>query len=208
MDGADPWQGQQLLEQEQWEKMENQTKTAYAAFVQAQKAFQPALKDKTNPAYRSKYADLGSCIEAVSPALHTNGFALMQRTKMAEAGVSVQTIFLHETGFELDGGTLFVPAVKNDPQGFGSAITYARRYSLLAACGIAPEDDDGNAAVAAAIKAAKGLIESAETVDAIKSALYAASNKYPQHAQDFREIATQRKGVLIAAQHYDQKVGA
>jgi hypothetical protein len=57
----------------------------------------------------------------------------------------VETVFVHESGETLDCGKLYVPAVKHDAQGHGSALTYARRYSLMAACGIAPEDDDGNA---------------------------------------------------------------
>ena len=57
-----------------------------------------------------------------------------------------RTVFLHTSGETLSSGPLHVPASKNDPQGYGSALTYARRYSLMAACGIAPEDDDGNAA--------------------------------------------------------------
>jgi hypothetical protein len=60
--------------------------------------------------------------------------------------VIIETIFLHESGESLNCGQLFVPANKHDAQGFGSALTYARRYSLMAACGIAPEDDDGNTA--------------------------------------------------------------
>ena len=55
------------------------------------------------------------------------------------------TVFVHESGETLECGILHVPASKQDPQGYGSALTYARRYSLMAACGIAPEDDDGNA---------------------------------------------------------------
>jgi hypothetical protein len=55
-------------------------------------------------------------------------------------------VFLHESGQTIRSGKLHVPAAKQDPQGYGSALTYARRYSLMAACGIAPEDDDGNAA--------------------------------------------------------------
>jgi hypothetical protein len=58
--------------------------------------------------------------------------------------VVIETVFIHESGEMLEGGRLFVPAAKADPQGFGSALTYARRYSLMAACCIAPEDDDGN----------------------------------------------------------------
>jgi hypothetical protein len=58
----------------------------------------------------------------------------------------LETVFLHESGEALEGGMLHVPATKHDAHGYGSALTYARRYSLMAACGIAPEDDDGNAA--------------------------------------------------------------
>lgn len=116
-----------------------------AAFVKAKRSFGPALKDKTNPAFRSKYADLGACLEAVEDALLENGIALLQETFEDPSGVTVETVFLHESGEERRCGKLHVPASKQDPQGYGSALTYARRYSLMAACGIAPEDDDGNA---------------------------------------------------------------
>jgi hypothetical protein len=117
-----------------------------SALVKAQKAFGPALKTATNPHFRSKYADLSACVEAVIDALHENGIALIQRNHLDETGVTVETVFIHESGEMLDCGKLHVPAAKSDPQGYGSAQTYARRYSLMAACGIAPEDDDGNAA--------------------------------------------------------------
>lgn len=117
-----------------------------AALVKAQREFGPALKAKTNPAFRSKYADLGACIEAVIDGLNNNGIMLMQPCHEVENGVTVETVFIHESGEVYSAGKLHVPAVKQDPQGYGSAITYARRYSLMAACGIAPEDDDGNAA--------------------------------------------------------------
>lgn len=117
-----------------------------SALVKAQKAFGPALKTNTNPAFRSKYADLSACVEAVIDALSANGIFLTQRTLECESGITVETVFLHESGEQLSSGPLHVPASKQDPQGYGSALTYARRYSLMAACGIAPEDDDGNAA--------------------------------------------------------------
>lgn len=117
-----------------------------AAFVKAQKAFGPALKSSTNPHFRSRYADLSACVEAVIDSLNFNGIALMQRTYESKEGVTVETVFVHESGEVMESGMLHVPAVKHDAQGFGSALTYARRYSLMAACGIAPEDDDGNAA--------------------------------------------------------------
>lgn len=116
------------------------------ALVKAQKGFAPALKTNANPFFKSKYADLSVCIEAVIDALHENGIALIQRNHDCADGVKVETILLHESGEEFSGGVLHVPALKNDPQAFGSALTYARRYSLMATCGIAPEDDDGNAA--------------------------------------------------------------
>jgi len=116
-----------------------------AAFVKAQRQFGPALKTSTNPHFRSKYADLSNCIEAVIDALNANGIGLMQRTYESKDGVMVETIFVHESGEVMECGLLHVPASKQDPQGYGSALTYARRYSLLAATGLAPEDDDGNA---------------------------------------------------------------
>jgi hypothetical protein len=126
-------------------------KSIAAALVKAQKEFGPALKTSTNPAFRSsssggKYADLAACIEAVIDGLNNNGIYLMQLNEERENGICVQTIFIHESGEQLSSGSLYVPAAKHDPQGFGSALTYARRYSLMAACGIAPEDDDGNMA--------------------------------------------------------------
>ena len=117
-----------------------------AAFVQAQRNFAPALKKADNPYFGSKYADLAVCIEAVIDALHDNGIALIQHTDQSEKGVLVSTVFLHESGERMETGSIFVPASQNSPQAFGSALTYARRYSLMTACGIAPEDDDGNAA--------------------------------------------------------------
>jgi hypothetical protein len=116
------------------------------ALVKAQKAFGPALKTSTNPHFKSRYADLSACVEAVMGGLNDNGIALVQQLHEAEHGVTVETVFIHESGEMLNCGKLFVPATKQDAQGFGSALTYARRYSLMAACGIAPEDDDGNAA--------------------------------------------------------------
>ena len=121
-------------------------KNIATALVKAQQAFGPALKTSTNPHFRSRYADLSACVEAVIEGLNGAGIALIQRTSEDHVGVTVETVFVHESGEMLECGKLHVPASKQDPQGYGSALTYARRYSLMAACGIAPEDDDGNAA--------------------------------------------------------------
>ena len=80
---------------------------------------------------------------------------MIQRTSEDNTGVTVETVFVHESGEMMECGKLHVPASKQDPQGYGSALTYARRYSLMAAAGIAPEDDDGNAASKVKVSATK-----------------------------------------------------
>jgi hypothetical protein len=163
--------------------------------VAAKKAFGPALKDKNNPAFRSKYADLGACIDAVEEALLANGIAFFQETSEDPTGVTVETVFLHESGESLRCGKLHVPASKQDPQGYGSALTYARRYSLMASCGIAPEDDDGNAASKATTtkgnmaqtngakksieEVVKGIVDGVKAGDAKGAAAYLASLQEP-----------------------------
>jgi len=121
-------------------------KNIATALVKAQKEFGPALKTATNPHFRSKYANLSSCVEAVIDALNNNGIFLLQKNYDHQNGIMVETVFVHESGEMLECGCLFFPAAKNDAQGFMSALTYGRRASLMAACGIAPEDDDGNKA--------------------------------------------------------------
>ena len=143
-----------------------QNTKAAAAFVAAQKAFAPATKSSTNPHFKSKYADLAACVEAVLDALNAQDLALMQVCHESESGVLVETIFLHASGESISGGKLHVPSAKNDPQGYGSALTYARRYSLMAACGIAPEDDDGNAASKTTAKTPKAAEQDPRITDA------------------------------------------
>ena len=117
-----------------------------ASFVKAQRQFGPALKKSVNSHFKSKYADLTSCIDAVMDGLNANGIALMQRSFECKDGVMVETTFIHESGEVMESGLFHVPASKHDAMGFGSALTYARRYSLMTACGISSEDDDGVAA--------------------------------------------------------------
>ena len=150
------------------------------ALVKAQKAFGPALKSSTNPHFKSRYADLAACVEAVIAGLNDNGIALIQKCYDCANGVMVETMFVHESGEMLECGILHVPASKQDPQGYGSALTYARRYSLMAACGIAPEDDDGNAASRKVEKPTVLIapliasIDAATTEDELKAAYFEA----------------------------------
>lgn len=120
------------------------------AMAKAFAEIEAATKSANNPHFKSKYADLGAVIEAVKPPLIKYGLFFTQRSHPAETGVSVETVLHHEGGEELSLGTLFVPANKQDAQGFGSALTYARRYGLMTAFGVPAEDDDGNAASASA----------------------------------------------------------
>ena len=102
-------------------------KEIFSALVKAQKEFGPALKSSTNPHFRTKYAALDACIEAVIDALNNNGIMLMQQTHPCDDGVIVETTFIHESGQLFSAGKLHIPAGKHDPQGFGGALTYARR---------------------------------------------------------------------------------
>ena len=119
------------------------------AFVEAQKEFEKTGLEGKNPHFRSNYARLDACVAAVKPALNKHGIALIQKTHECENGVKVETIFMHETGEQISGGLLYVPSEQQSPQKYGSALTYARRYSLLTACGVPPEeklDDDAEVA--------------------------------------------------------------
>jgi hypothetical protein len=127
-------------------------KSIATALAAAQINMGKALKQTSNPHFRSKYADLGSVMDACLPALNAHGIAVIQPTGEDEIGRFVETRLIHgESGEQL---SCRVPLIvsKNDMQGYGSAVTYARRYGLMAMAGIAPEDDDGNAAAKAAPK--------------------------------------------------------
>lgn len=124
--------------------------TLAQAYVAAFAEIEGAVKDAANPHFKSKYADLPSVIAAIKPALAKHGLAFWQLCEPSDDGVVVETVLLHVSGEERSLGKLFVPANKKDAQGFGSAQTYARRYSLQTAFGVPAEDDDGNAASRAA----------------------------------------------------------
>ena len=116
------------------------------ALIKAYSEITSAEFDKVNPHFKSKYASLESVIKAVKPSLLKHGILYRQVSKYTENGICIETIF-HGHGEELGTGEIFLPVDKRTAQGFGSALTYARRYSLSLACGIgSEEDDDGNQA--------------------------------------------------------------
>jgi hypothetical protein len=130
---------------------------------------------KSGGTYSYTYADLGDVIDSVRPVLYKNGLAVMQDVTGEGRSVFVQTLILHTSGDVLRFGPISLPA-GDTPQTMGSAVTYCRRYALLAALGIATEDDDGQAAKPAPeptySKAALDLYEQCRSLpDAAKAAL-------------------------------------
>jgi hypothetical protein len=117
-----------------------------AALLQAQKRITFAAKDAKNPAFRSTYADLPSVIDAIKPALNEAGIVFVQTMSPSNDGfLAITTRLMHESGEWIED-TATMPLQKHDPQGYGSAVTYGRRYSLAAITGLYQDDDDGNAA--------------------------------------------------------------
>lgn len=116
------------------------------ALAAAQAEMTSAAKDGHNPAFHSSYATLASCLDACRGPLTRHGLAVVQMPRQIPDGlVEVETMLLHESGASVSSALAARP-VKSDPQGIGSAITYLRRYGLLAMVGLAPDDDDGEAA--------------------------------------------------------------
>lgn len=124
-------------------------KELFTALALAQAEMEAATKDSNNPFFKSKYADLNSVMGAVKPALAKHGLAFVQVCHDAEHCAKVETVIVHASGEQFKCGAVSVPVSKHDAQGYGSALTYARRYSLAAAFGVGAEDDDGNAAAKA-----------------------------------------------------------
>lgn len=116
------------------------------ALAEALPKLEGAKKNSANPHFKSKYADLGAVIEAIRP-IAEHGIWYRQVLHEGADGVTVETLYIGH-GASISAGTLFMPADKKNAQGYGSALTYARRYSLQTAFGLATEDDDGNAASA------------------------------------------------------------
>jgi hypothetical protein len=185
------------------------TKVLYAAMTKAFAAMEGANKDTVNPHFKVRYADLASVVSAIKPALTENDLWFRQFTHEQSGGVCVETMVCHTSGEELSFGKLFVPASKQDAQGYGSALTYARRYSLMTAFGICPEDDDGNAAKPAPKQVVKEPLitdEGRDIIIALASSIAFNVNDILQayEVKDLRELtarqadaATKRLNTMI-----------
>lgn len=118
-----------------------------AALAKAQGEMKNPGFDSTNPHFRNKFASLAAVRNAVVPVLAQHGISIVQSLTTADGMIGCETMLLHSSGQTLKFGPLYLPATKTDAQGYGSAATYARRYSLMAVAGVVgDDDDDANAA--------------------------------------------------------------
>ena len=158
-------------------------KSIASALAAAQANMGKALKQTTNPHFKRKYADLGSVMDACLPALNEAGIAVIQPAGEDETGRYVETVFIHgESGDRL---SCRVPLIvdQNNMQRYGSAVTYARRYGLMAMAGIAPEDDDGHEASQSAPQQQQRKAAPEPTQEAIDRTC-----EYIREATDMREL--------------------
>jgi hypothetical protein len=130
-------------------RSESITKVA-TALHKARAAFLPITRDKINPHFRSKYADLACILDAIRDGFAANDLVLLQPTEETPEGTTVETVILHAPSGEWIGSSYAVKwANRDDAQGKGAGLTYARRFALSSLLGVAADDDDdGNAASA------------------------------------------------------------
>lgn len=117
-----------------------------AALAKAQAEVGTVHKDSANPYFKSSYASLAAVWEATRPILSKHGLSIVQLPSHDESGYYVETMLMHGSGQWIKSRTYMKPA-KDDPQGIGSLISYARRYALQAVTMVCPDDDDGEAAM-------------------------------------------------------------
>lgn len=117
------------------------------SLVKAQGEMGSVIKDSKNPFFKSSYATLNAVREAVIPPLTANGITVLQPMVTQDGKSYVETVLLHESGQFLSGQTEVVIAKANDPQAYGSGVSYSRRYSLMSMLSLGQEDDDGEAAM-------------------------------------------------------------
>lgn len=143
------------------------------ALLAAQRLMGNATKDAKNPFFKSKYANLNAIREAVIPQLNAAGVVVLQPTVMVEGRQFVRTTLMHESGETFISDTEIVCAKQNDPQAYGSAISYARRYGLQAIVCIGSEDDDGEKSMGRGLEQETKLVPVKTTAEEVKVAVAA-----------------------------------
>lgn len=204
------------------DKITAQHQNIWCALAAAQAEFSAPKKDSTNPAFKSKYADLSSVVEAVAPALSRHGVAFMHYTAAVDLGQGPETCMVTALihGASDSRMECAVPLIvsKKDMQGFKSATTYAKRIGLESVTGVAPDDDDGNAAAAAppparerrqeppagpspeAIEAACASLKAADTLDALRDVFMALPPGVKSRPEVIK-AKDDRKAVLETPEH-------
>lgn len=151
-------------------------------------------KNTANNHLKSKYADLGSVFKAITPALEANRILPIQSATMNDRGqVEVVTVLMHDSG-ESATFTSCIPLAKADAHGFGSAFTYARRYSLMGIFGLVPADDDGNASR----KTAKDVTKAMDKAEDLP-----AMDKVLEHAKQY--FSGDSASLRVIQSHYDKR---
>jgi len=188
-------------------KTSQSIKELAAALAKAQGAFEHAKKDLKNDFFKSKYADLASVIDAAKKPLSDNGLSVCQICETTESGdIRLETMLMHLSG-EFISGSYPIRPIKGDPQAYGSAITYARRYAFSAITGIAADDDDGNQASQTAPYKAPRQSDEPKKSAIDYAALLSGSKSYndlssswlliPKNRQDeFRELKDKLKDIF------------
>lgn len=162
-------------------KTSDSIKAIAPALVKAQAAITFAGKNAKNPHFKNNYADLTAVIDAVKPALNAEGIVFLQTASPSDDGrLHLTTRLMHSSGEWIED-TAVCPLPKQDPQGFGSAMTYLRRYSLASITGLYQDDDDGEAARPRGVDGATlerlvNALELAQTLDELKQHYVQAVN--------------------------------
>jgi hypothetical protein len=180
------------------------------ALVKAQALIEDAVKDSSNPAFRSKYADLSAVLAVIRKPMADNDLCVLQSPDRSDGGVEVETRILHKSG-EWISQSCFIPITKWDAHGTGSGITYGRRYGLMAIFCIGTEDDDGNTAVQSGPAApAKKVTPNADDkyIKVIKAGVDAASNGTDALRNWYKALPNDERGCISADDLTELKVVA
>ena len=173
-----------------------------AALAKAQAVIKGAAKDSDNPYFKSKYADLASVWEACRKPLTDQGLSVAQTVGAVEHRIRVTTLLMHSSGQWIADDLLMTPK-EDSPQAIGSCITYARRYALAAVAGVAPEDDDAEAAEGRKEGQAQKVSGRTTVVGVeVKATTNKNVKRYEVVFADGRKAATIKDDMGAKAQHY------
>jgi hypothetical protein len=182
-------------------------KELYTAFIAAQRQIKTALKDSKNPHYKSTYADLESVWDACRDALHNHNLGIMQLTDLDPSGVPVLiTRIVHESGQHVEGRYPLLCKDPSNPQATLAALTYARRGSLAAACGVVQSDDDGN--TAAGHTASPSVAKPAAAPTTAKAPTNAMADLFAAHKLEYPKAVEELIGKPVKEWSENDKTNA